>query len=258
MAEPLPEYLVVGDGLRTLVFLHGLGGDHNNWHPQIASFAPDYRCIAWTLPGYGVSPAIDALTWPNLSDTVARVLDDVGVDTATVVGLSMGGYIAQQFAADHDDRVDRLVLAATSSHFGRGSKSFAERFLAARLEPIDNGDTPADLAPQIIRGLLRDDAPAGAQANAIASMSQISSDAYREALRCLVTWNFTDYLDEITARTLCIAGADDTTAPVAAMETLAEGLPDARLEVIANCKHLVNLDQPDEFNRVVRAFLEER
>ena len=94
MNEPLPVYMVVGEGHSTLVFLHGLGGDHTNWQPQFAEFASDYRCVAWTLPGYGLSPPLEALTWSNLSDMLARVLDDIGVDRATIVGISMGGYIA--------------------------------------------------------------------------------------------------------------------------------------------------------------------
>lgn len=258
MSEPLPEYLVVGQGHSTLVFLHGLGGDHSNWQPQIVDFSKDHRCVAWTLPGYGVSPPMEALTWPNLSDMLARVLDDLGVHRATIVGLSMGGYIAQQFAADHDERVDRLVLAATSSQFGRGSVTFAEKFLAARLKPLDDGETPAGLAPRIVPSLLSSDASPETIANCVASMSRISTYAYREALRCLVTWNFTDYLYEIEVPTLCLAGADDTTAPVAALQALADGLPDGRLEIIANCNHLMNLDRPAEFNELIRNFLDER
>ena len=258
MSEPLPEYLVVGEGHSTLVFLHGLGGDHRNWQPQIGEFAKDYRCVAWTLPGYGVSPPMQALTWPNLSDMLARVLDDVGVHRATIVGLSMGGYIAQQFAADHGERVDRLVLAATSSQFGRGSVRFAEKFLAARLKPLDDGETPASLAHRVVPSLLSSDASLETIATCVTSMSRISTDAYREALRCLVTWNFTDYLDEIEVPTLCLAGADDTTAPVAALQALADGLPDARLEIIDSCNHLMNLDRPAEFNQDMRSFLNER
>ena len=255
MNEPLPEYMVVGEGHSTLVFLHGLGGDHTNWQPQFAEFASDYRCVAWTLPGYGLSPPLEALTWPNLSDMLARVLDDIGVDRATIVGISMGGYIAQQFAADYDERVDRLILAATSSQFGRGSASFSEKFLAARLKPLDDGRTPADLAPDVVRGLLSSNAPLDALTNCVASMSRISTDAYRAALHCLVTWSFTDYLYKISAPTLCLAGADDVTAPVAALRALAEGLPDAQFAVIDNCNHLMNLDRPNEFNELTRQFL---
>ena len=228
MNEPLPEYMVVGEGHSTLVFLHGLGGDHTNWQPQFAEFASDYRCVAWTLPGYGLSPPLEALTWPNLSD---------------------------MFASDYDERVDRLVLAATSSEFGRGSASFSERFLAARLKPLDDGSTPADLAPDVVRSLLSSDAPPDAVTNCVASMSRISADAYRAALRCLVTWDFTDHLHDISVPTLCLAGADDVTAPVAALRALAEGLPDAQFAVIDNCNHLMNLDRPVEFNRLTRQFL---
>ena len=184
MNEPLPEYMVVGEGHSTLVFLHGLGGDHTNWQPQFAEFASDYRCVAWTLPGYGLSPPLEALTWPNLSDMLARVLDDIGVDRATIVGISMGGYIAQQFAADYDERVDRLILAATSSQFGRGSASFSEKFLAARLKPLDDGENTCGPGARCCsRGLLSSDAPLDALTNCVASMSRISTDAYRAALR---------------------------------------------------------------------------
>jgi len=255
VTEPLAEYVVVGDGDPTLLFLHGLGGDQTNWQPQFDEFSADYRCVAWTLPGYGVSPPIDALTFPNLSDMLVRVLDDVGAEQVSVVGLSMGGYIAQQFAADHEDRLDRLVLAATSAQFGRGSDSFREKYLAARRKPLNDGKTPADLAPAVVLALLSEDAPPSAVANAVASMSRISVDAYRDALECLVSWNFVDYLHEIEAPTLCLAGADDATAPEAAMAALADGIPNARLEVIDNCRHLMNLDRPKEFNRLLRAFL---
>ena len=257
MNEPLPEYLVAGEGHRTLVFLHGLGGDHTNWQPQFAEFSADYRCVAWTLPGYGASPPMSALTWPNLSDMLVRVLDDVGVEQVTVIGLSMGGFIAQQFAADHDDRVEQVVLAGTTAQFGRGSKSFIDDYLKTRLEPLDDGDTPADFAPAVVKRLLSKDVSAETMAIAVSSMSRISPEAYRDALECLVTWNFVDYLDEIEAPALCIAARDDVTAPVAALEALAERLPNARLEVIDNCQHLMNLDRPTEFNALVRRFLEE-
>jgi len=182
---------------------------------------------------------------------VARVFDDADIATATVVGLSMGGYVAQQFAADHPDRVERIVLAGTTAQFGRGSSSFAEKFLAARLKPIDAGVTLAELAPTVVNGLLSDDAPDGAVANATTSMSQISGDAYRQALSCLVTWDFVDRLAEIQAPALCIAGGLDQTAPVAAVRALAEGLPSAELEVIDDANHLMNLDRPAAFNQLL-------
>ena len=255
MTGPLPSYVDVGAGPETIVFLHGLGGDYSNWQPQLDEFSNDFRCVAWTLPGYGDSPSIAELTWSNLSDLLARVLDDAQVDKAHVVGLSMGGYIAQQFSADYPERVDRLVLAATSAHFGRGSAEFAQKFLAQRLKPLDEGATPATLAPKVVPTLLSEDATDISIANGVASMSQISADAYRAALRCLVTWNFTDRLDRIKAPTLCLAGGEDRTAPEAALAALADGLAHGEVAVIDDCQHLMNLDRPNQFNQLVRDFL---
>ncbi len=255
MNTPLPQYRVVGEGDGALLFLHGLGGDHTNWEPQVAEFSASHRCVAWTLPGYGASPSMASLTWPKLSAMLVRLLDHIGLERVHVVGLSMGGYIAQQFAVDYPDRVDRLVLAGTSAQFGRGNASFIERFLAARLAPLDDGATPADFAAEVVTALLSANATSTAVANAVASMSKISADAYRSALACLVTWSLVDRLHEIQAPTLCIAAADDRTAPVAGLEELATGIPDARLEVIANCQHLMNLDRPDAFNHLLHNFL---
>lgn len=254
MIDALPEYHVTGGGESAILFLHGLGGDFTNWRPQLDEFASDHRCIAWTLPGYGSSPALQTLTWPHLSDLIVRLLDKVGVDRAHVVGLSMGGYIAQQFAADHEDRVDRLVLAATTAQFGRANERFIEEFLAARLMPLRQGSTPADLAPAVVPTLLSAGTSQAAIDNAIASMSNITPAAYEAALRCLVTWDFLPHLDEIVAPTLCLAGDHDRTAPVAAVKALCDGLPNARMEVLENCQHLMNLDRPGAFNAALRGF----
>lgn len=255
MTAAVADYLDVGDG-PPILFLHGLGGDKNNWQPQIEELATQYRCLSWTMPGYGDSPALAELSWPGLASAAAHLLDHAGVASASVVGLSMGGYVAQQLAADYREKVDSLVLAATTAQFGRGSASFAERFLASRLQPLDDGVVPADFAPAVVATLLGDHASEETRANAISSMANISAGAYRSALECLVTWNFSDRLGEISAPTLCLAGAEDRTAPAEAVEALARGLPNASFTVLDDCRHLLNLDRPALFNHALRLFLQ--
>ena len=252
----LADHVVVGEGQHTLLFLHGLGGNHNNWQPQLDAFANDYQCVAWTMPGFGTSSPLDEMTWPALADAAAALLDEVAAEHTTVIGLSMGGYIAQQLAVQHRDRIDRVVLAATSAHFGRGNTEFIESFLTTRLKPIIEGKSPADLAPGFVPNLFSDDAPQQAIDNTVASMSQISPDAYRRALECLVTWDFREQLSELRQPTLCMAGANDRTAPVKAMQALADQLPQGALVTIENCNHLMNLDHPDAFNAAIQAFLQ--
>ena len=251
----LAEHEVVGDGPATLLFLHGLGGDWTNWKPQLDALGETHRCVSWTMPGYGDSPPMTTMTWETLADAATRVLDQVGAAEATVVGLSMGGMVAQQLAVSHPERVRKLALVATSPSFGRAGTDFADRYLAARYEPLDAGRTPADLAPSVVDGLLGPAAAPGVTENCVASMSRISSTAYRQALQCLVTWAFDDRLSDITAPTLCIAGADDQTAPVASLQRLADGISGATLQVIEQCGHLVNLEQPSAFNHALRAFV---
>jgi len=260
---------VVGDGasdgqasdIETLLFLHGLGGDWTNWRPQLDAFSATHRCISWTLPGYGDSPPLDAdLTWPAIADAAVALLDHYDIATATVVGLSMGGYIAQQLALDHADRLDKLVLVATSSAFAGGSKSpgnaeFRKKYLASRLEPLDAGKTPADLAPTVAGMLVSDDAAPGALENCVASMSRISPSAYRNALALLVTWDVDDRLTEITTPTLCIAGELDKTAPPKGLQRIATKVANGTYHEIPRSNHLVNLDQPTAFNDALTDFL---
>lgn len=251
------EHRVVGSGDRTVLFMHGLGGDWTNWQPQLDAFGTDHQCISWTMPGYGESQPIDPMTWPALADQALALLAAYDADptTTTVVGLSMGGMVAQQLAADHPDRLDQLVLVATSPSFGRPNSDFADKYLKQRYDILDAGKTPADLAPAIVEGLLGSDPHADAAANCLASMSRITSDAYRAALACLVTWAFDDQLERITAPTLCIAGAEDTTAPVASMQRLVDGIARSGLSVIDSAGHLVNLERPTEFNELLATFI---
>lgn len=240
----------------TLFFMHGLGGDWSNWLPQLATFGERYRCLSWTMPGYGDSEPLEPMDWSTLADRAVELLDHHDIDQATLIGLSMGGMVAQQLAADHGDRLDDLVLVATSPSFGRpGNNDFVEKYLAARYAPLDAGKTPADLAPGVVEGLLGPTPVPEARQNCVASMSRITSDAYRRAVECLTTWAFDHRLGEISARTLCIAGADDRTAPVSSVKRLADGIATSRLEVVESCGHLVNLDRPDEFNALLADFL---
>ena len=249
------EHHRAGEGRPALLFLHGLGGDRDSFAPQLDHFAERHECVSWTMPGYGDSDPLDALTFPALAEAACGLLDDHGIDRAVVVGQSLGGMVAQQMAIAHAERVAGLVLVATTAAFGKPGSAFNDEFLAARLAPIEAGNSPADLAPGIVDSIVAAGASAAARAHAVASMSRIAPAPYARSIECLVTWDGRERLPAVSVPTLCVAGGEDTNSPVRAMERLAESIPGATLEVIAAAGHLVNIECPEEFNGLLQDFL---
>jgi 3-oxoadipate enol-lactonase len=244
-----------GDG-DPVVFLHGVGGDSESWQHQLAAFAAaGFRAIAWDMPGYGGSPALDPVTFPGLADALSDLLDDLDIDRAHLVGHSIGGMVAQEFMDRHAGRVRRLVLSATSPAFGRPDGDFQKKFLAARLEPLDRGETMADIARAVVPDLVGDAPDPGGVALATACMERVPADTYRATMRCLVTFDRRDLLPRIAVPTLLLAGAKDTNAPAPMMERMAGKIPGARYVCLEGAGHLAPLERPDAFNATVQRFL---
>lgn len=255
MSLPIPTFTDHGSGA-PIIFLHGIGGNAGNWQPQVERLSARFRCIAWNAPGYADSPALPEMTFPALADSLARLMDHLQLEKAVICGLSMGGYVAQEFLALHPARVRAAILMCTSAAFGKPGGDFQQKFLAARLKPMDEGRTPADIAPALVAGMVGPNAGPGVADALTESMSGISPATYRQALNCLVTFDRRDAVKQITVPTCLIAGAEDTTAPAAVMERMAGRIPGSRFHVIAGAGHIANLEEPEETCRLITGFME--
>jgi 3-oxoadipate enol-lactonase len=253
---PLPACAERGRGQRTLVFLHGIGADHRAFDEQLESFSTGARAIAWDMPGYGQSPPLEPMTFPALADALCALLDARGVKRAVLIGHSMGGMVAQELVARDPERVAALVLVATSPAFGGSDGEWQRSFLASRLKPLDEGKTPADIAPALIRGMIGDDADPRGLERAIACMSAVPTKAYRAALHCIVTFDRRASLGAIRCPTLVLAGERDRVAAPAVVERMARAIPGAKYEMLAGVGHLANLERPELFDAAVREFLD--
>jgi 3-oxoadipate enol-lactonase len=237
-----------------VIFLHGLGGTRGSWEPQLDALASRWDCVAWDMPGYGDSDPIQPLTFAAIADAVVGLLDRLSIDRAHFVGLSFGGQQALHLALRHPARVDRLVLADTSARFGADGTD-VEEWKRLRLDPLDAGITPAEMAPNVIDAITAVGFSGIERDRTIEAFSRISSPGLRAAVECLPSHDVTNRLGEISRPTLVIVGELDEETPISYAETLASGIPDAELSVIPGVAHLTPAESPEEFNRLVDEFL---
>lgn len=240
-----------------VVFLHGLGGTREAWGPQLRALHPFGRCIAWDMPGYGDSDRCEPLTYAAIADRLVDLLDRLDIDRANVVGLSFGGMHALHTALRHPERVDRLVLADTSPAFGMDGTTAAE-WIAARLTPIDQGLTPADIAEPVLDAITATPLTGLVREELVAAFGRIGTDGFRAAVYCLPTNDIRADLSRIDHPALVIVGELDAETPPSYAQALADGLANARLRVLEGVGHLSPSEAPDRFNQLVRSFLFER
>ncbi|WP_366657169.1 alpha/beta fold hydrolase [Fodinicurvata sp. EGI_FJ10296] len=253
----VPASLRTGGVGPTVVLLHGIGGAARYWTPQLAALADRWRLVAWDMPGYGLSPALDSMTFPALADRAKALIDDLDDGPVTVLGHSIGGMVAQELAATCPEIVGRLILSGTSPAFGRPDGDWQARFLSERLGPLDAGHTMPELATSLVDGLVGNDPDPEGISLAVDCMGSVSEAVYRQSMECLVTFDRREALAGIAVPTLLVAGEKDTNAPAPMMEKMAGKIPGARFAVIAEAGHLASLERPDAFSALVRAFLTE-
>jgi 3-oxoadipate enol-lactonase len=242
-----------------LLFLHGLGGGHHAWDRQLPFFSErGYACHAWDQPGYGHSPAVEPYDLEQISAALKRLIESLGGEPVILVGHSMGGFIAQEAYARFPQLVKALVLGFTSPGLGERGGDFAEQFVAARIGPLDQGTSMAELAARLMptmRGAISD---AEGLAHAQKIMAGVPPDTYRKAVRLLTTFDRKDDLTNILVPTLLVAGSDDKTAPPQVMGRMAKEIPKAEFVVLKGCGHLGPMDQPNAYNAVLESFLRRR
>jgi pimeloyl-ACP methyl ester carboxylesterase len=182
---PEPKIAVkrAGEGPLLLLF-HGIGGSKENWNSQLDVFSTGFKAGAWDARGYG-----DSQDYPGPCDfddfarDVLKVVDFYGRRKAHLMGLSMGGRIAQRFYFMFPERVASLTLCDTQMTFQQRSDADREAFLAARQAPLLAGKTPRDIAPAVVKSLVGPNATAEAIQICIDSMNKLRTDLPEDAGR---------------------------------------------------------------------------
>jgi pimeloyl-ACP methyl ester carboxylesterase len=241
-----------------VVFLHGIGGNRTNWHGQLEHFGDRFCAVTWDARGYGGSDdSPQTLKFSDFADDLLRLLDHFKAERAHLVGLSMGGMIVQDFYGRYPERVATLALVDTSSGFGGVPEEVRRDFLSRRLEPLEKGLTPADIAPGVVEVLVGKSASAAVREQMRASMAALRVEPYKQALHAIVTTDFRPVLPKITVPTLVIVGEEDIVTPPSASEFLVKNIAGASLVKIPGAGHLSNIEKPEVFNTALGTFLDQ-
>ena len=245
-----------------VVFLHGIGGNRTNWRDQMRALADRFHVCAWDARGYGDSDDYEGpLDFADFSRDLTKVLEHFGAAAAHLVGLSMGGLIAQDFYRRNPERVLSLVLADTRNGFQRHN---ADEFLKQREAPLLAGRTPKDIAADVARSLAGPRISKQAFARLVDSIAALHKDSYLKTLRATTRIGehpaykgretFVD-LASVRVPTLVICGTEDAVTPAGMSRALAAGIAGARLCWIEDAGHLSNIENPQAFNTALRTFL---
>lgn len=238
-----------------LLFLHGIGGAARAWRHQLAYFGNRFRAMAWDMPGYGGSEPLANVSIAALADALQAFLQQTATTKPILVGHSIGGMIVQQWLTRHKADAHAVVLAQTSPAFGKADGDWQKSFIAARLGPLDRGETMASLAPSLVKELVGDDPDAEGLALARDCMASVPAASYRAMMLALIGFDQRSALKDIAVPTLLLSGSKDNNAPAPMMAKMAGYVPAARYVELAGVGHLANLERPDAFNEALNGFL---
>lgn len=231
-----------------IVLLHGVGSDKSVWHPQLAHFGTERRVLTFDYPGYGDSdPAPEETSRDDYAAAVLDAMRALGVSRAHVCGLSLGGVVAIAMAHAAPDACVSLILADTFAAHPDGQAIY-ERSMTA------SGDLRA-MAEGRVDVLLAQPADPAVRSEVIETMAAITPEAYRIGAAAVWLADQRERADAIRAPTLVLCGAQDKVTPPNLSNELARLVPGARCELIERAGHLGNLEQPDEFDTLVGAFI---
>ena len=254
MTSPTP-FLEGGGGAQTIVFLHGIGSDGTSFHHQMQAFS-GYRTIAWHMPGYADSEMAQTVpTFADLSARLGALIAKIG-GPVHLVGHSIGGMVALEHALRGPNDVKSLAMVAATSRFGGRDDTFKEQFLAARLGPLDRGQTMGEMAAGAVPQLVGPETPTSEIKRIEAAMAAVPVATWKAILRCLVTFDRAADLDQLRCPTLVVAGGIDTNSPARSLQKMAQHIPGAQFIELERTGHFPHQERPAEFNLGLSQFLQ--
>jgi pimeloyl-ACP methyl ester carboxylesterase len=249
---------------RPIILVHEFAGDHRSWEPQLRHFGQCYRAIAYNARGYPPSdvPAeVSAYSQGQAADDILAVLDHLGLEKAHIVGLSMGGFATLHFGFRHPGRALSLTVAGCGYGAEPGKRqtfqSEADAIVAtlraqgmpAFAERYAYGPTRVQFENKDPRGFAEFKAALAEHDAVGAANTQAGVQRERPSL-----YDLTGQMQALRVPTLVLTGDEDWPCLLPGI-LMKQHIPTAALAVMPNCGHTINLEDPDQFNRIIGEFL---
>lgn len=244
-----------------LLLIAGLGGHSGGWVLNQPEFAKHFDTISHDNRGAGQSTARDEpYSIRGMADDAAALLDSLGIERAHVVGVSMGGMVAQELAINYPARVGRLVICCSRARTGelRRKISIAQRALWEAGVPRDAIaaiQQPWGSTPQVLQD---EHLPLDALALQAADPYSIKPHAYLRQLDATIAHDTYNRLGQVKSPTLVLVGSEDILTPPYESEEIARLIPGARLRILPRGGHGFSREYPAQFNRAVLQFLQSK
>lgn len=228
-------------GAPVLVLAGSLGSTVEMWRPQVAALSGSFRIVRLDHRGHGGSPVPPGpYRMADLAGDVLALLDRLGLERVAWCGLSLGGMVGMYLGSEAPERLTSLTLCCTTAHF-LDPAPWVDRIAA-----VSAGGT-APIAEAVVSRWFTPDWAAAhpdAVAECRAMVAETPDASYLACCQAIEAWDHRDRLGAVAVPTLVIGGSDDLSTPVEPhSRTLVDGIPGARLEVVA-AGHLATIEQP--------------
>jgi 3-oxoadipate enol-lactonase len=231
-----------------LVFINSLGTDFRIWNEVAEILAPDFRIVTYDKRGHGLSESgPDANDMADYARDLMGLPDGLGVGRATIVGLSIGGLIAQELYRHSPERVAALVLCDTAAKIG------TDEVWDQRIGHVERGGIEA-IADSVLERWFTAHFRAARStelAGMRAMLTRTPRQGYLAACGALKRADLRPYAGRILAPTLCLVGDEDGSTPVALVKETAALIPGSRFEIIEGAGHLPNVEKPEIVAKLV-------
>ena len=236
------------DGAPVLVLSNSLGTTQELWKRQLPALAEHLRVLTYDHPGHGSSALPQqpcTVEW--LAHDLLQLLDELGLGRVSLCGVSLGGMVGMALALEAPERVERLVLACTSSYLGP-PEGWAERARIVRAEGVEAvADTV--VGRWFTSALAREEPQTVARFRAM--LAATPPEGYSRCVEAVGAWDARERISAIAAPALVIAGAEDPATPVEHAELIASRIAGARLVVLERAAHLANVERAEAFTDAV-------